>query len=59
VKPHYEPHPIVLVRLACVTREALEDLLRGAHRVLAADGPRADAPRNGDAECELNSIGVE
>jgi|ERR1700734_3308345 hypothetical protein len=33
VKPHYQPYPIVLVRLARVTREALEDLLRGAHRV--------------------------
>jgi hypothetical protein len=28
VKPHYEPYPSVLVRLARVTRDALEDLLR-------------------------------
>src|SRR6202049_2069582 len=32
VKPHYEPYPIVLVRLACVTRDALGGLLRGGHR---------------------------
>jgi hypothetical protein len=40
VKPHYEPHPFVLVRLAHVTHEALEDLLRGAHRVVSGK-PRA------------------
>ena len=39
VKPHYEPYPIVLVRLACVTRDALEDLLRGAHRVMSSKPP--------------------
>jgi hypothetical protein len=39
VKPHYEPHPIVLVRLARVTRDALEDLLRGAHRVVSSKPP--------------------
>jgi hypothetical protein len=35
LKPHYEPYPIVLVRLALVTRDALADLLRGAHRVMS------------------------
>jgi hypothetical protein len=39
IKPHYEPYPIVLVRLACVTRDALEDLLRGAHRVISSKPP--------------------
>src|SRR5712691_7734981 len=39
VKPHYEPYPMVLVRLACVTRDALEDLLRGAHRVVSNKPP--------------------
>jgi hypothetical protein len=39
VKPHYEPHPIILVRLAQVTRDALEDLLRGAHRVVGSGAP--------------------
>jgi hypothetical protein len=39
VKPHYEPYPVVLVRLACVTRDALEDLLRGAHRVVSGKRP--------------------
>jgi hypothetical protein len=39
VKPHYEPYPVVLVRLACVTRDALKDLLRGAHRVVSNKPP--------------------
>ena len=39
VKPHYEPYPIILVRLACVTRDALTDLLRGAHRVVSNKPP--------------------
>ena len=39
VKPHYEPYPVVLVRLARVTRDALEDLLRGAHRVVSSKRP--------------------
>ena len=40
VKPHYERYPVVLVRLASVTRDALTDLLRGAHRVVSSK-PRA------------------
>jgi hypothetical protein len=57
IKPHHEPYPIVLVRLGRITRAALEDLLRGAHRVVAAKsaqsrvGRRANArqqPRVGD-----------
>jgi hypothetical protein len=39
VKPHYEGYPVVLVRLACVTRDALKDLLRGAHRVMSGKPP--------------------
>ena len=39
VKPHYESYPIVLVRLARVTRDALEDLLRGAHNVMSRKPP--------------------
>jgi hypothetical protein len=39
VKPHYESYPVVLVRLARVTRDALEDLLRGAHRVVSRKPP--------------------
>jgi hypothetical protein len=35
LKPHYKPYPIVLVRLALVIHDALEDLLRGAHRVMS------------------------
>jgi hypothetical protein len=40
VKPHYAPYPIVLVRLACVTRDALKDLLCGAHRVVSSKPPQ-------------------
>ena len=36
VKPHYEPYPVVLVRLSHVTRDALTDLLCGAHRVVSS-----------------------
>jgi hypothetical protein len=39
VKPHYEAYPVVLVRLARVTRDALEDLLRGAHGVVSRKPP--------------------
>ena len=46
VKPHYEPYPVVLVRLNRVTRDALEDLLRGAHRVVSRKPPaRRRAPK--------------
>jgi hypothetical protein len=40
LKPHYASYPVVLVRLARVTRDALEDLLRGAHRVVSSKPPR-------------------
>jgi hypothetical protein len=39
VRPHYESYPVVLVRLARVTRDALEDLLRGAHRIVSRKPP--------------------
>ncbi len=39
VKPHYAANPIVLVRLSRVSREALEDLVRGAHRIVASKRP--------------------
>ena len=39
VKPHYERAPVVLVRLSRVTREALEDLVRGAHRIVSRMPP--------------------
>ena len=39
VKPHYEAYPVVLVRLANVTRDALEDLLRAAHRIVSRRPP--------------------
>ena len=39
VKPHYESYPVVLVRLGRVTRDALEGLLRGAHRFVGSRPP--------------------
>ena len=45
LKPHYEAYPIVLVRLAVVTRAALQDLLRGAHRVMSGKPPVRRGPR--------------
>jgi len=39
VKPHYERAAVVLVRLSRVTREALEDLVRGAHRIVSRMPP--------------------
>ena len=39
LKPHYETYPIVLVRLSVVIRAALQDLLRGAHRVMSGKPP--------------------
>jgi hypothetical protein len=34
LKPHYEAYPVVLVRLSSVTREAMQDLLAGATRLI-------------------------
>ena len=36
---HYEHYPCVLVRLARVNRDALEDLVRLAHRVVSTTRP--------------------
>src|SRR5262245_62453330 len=47
VRPHYEPYPVVLVRLARVSRAALEDLVRGAHRVVASKPPARNRARTG------------
>jgi hypothetical protein len=46
VKPHYEPYPVVLVRLSHVTRDALEDLLRGAHRIVGSKPPARRKKKN-------------
>src|SRR4051812_9473426 len=37
VKPHYQTYPVVLVRLSRVTREAMKDLLAGAHAAIRAE----------------------
>jgi hypothetical protein len=45
VKPHYEPHPCVLVRLGRVDRDALKDLLTGAWRRASAHQKRSPRSR--------------
>ena len=35
LKPHYEPYPVVLIRLDRIARAELEQLLRLAHRAVA------------------------
>jgi len=36
LKEHYVNYPCVLVRLSCVSRDALHDLVVGAHRFISA-----------------------
>lgn len=36
LKPHYEPYPVVLVRLACIERAELQQLLGLAHRAVSS-----------------------
>ena len=45
LKPHYEPHPCLLVRLSKVHRDALKDLLTGAWRRASAGTTRRSKPR--------------
>ena len=45
VKPHYEPHPCVLVRLGKVHRDALKELLTGAWRRASAEKTRRPRSR--------------
>jgi hypothetical protein len=40
VKPHYQDHAAVLVRLALIDREALRDLLTSAWRTVTASAPK-------------------
>jgi len=41
---HYENYPCVLVRLARINRDALEDLVRMAHRFSSASRPKKRRP---------------
>lgn len=36
LKDHYEPYPVVLVRLDCINRTELQRLLRIAHKAIAS-----------------------
>jgi hypothetical protein len=40
VKPHYQDHPAVLVRLALIDREALRDLLRSSWRSVTSSATK-------------------
>jgi hypothetical protein len=40
LKPHYEGYPSVLVRLARIDPEALQDLLQSAWRTVTASAPK-------------------
>ena len=44
LKPHYETYPVVLVRLARVSRDAMSDLLAGAVREISADAATKKRP---------------
>ena len=46
LKEHYVGYPCVLVRLARVRRDALRDLVVGAHRFMSAKRPRRAGPRS-------------
>jgi hypothetical protein len=43
--PHYEKHPVVLVRLGNITRESLRKLLDTAWLFVTSDGPKAAKKR--------------
>jgi hypothetical protein len=45
LKPHYAPHPCLLVRLGKVHRDALKDLLIGAWRRASTEKPRRSKSR--------------
>ena len=45
LKPHYAPHPCVLVRLERIHKDALRDLLHAAYNFVAAKKPRTPRKR--------------
>jgi hypothetical protein len=49
LKPHYEPYPVVLVRLDCIDRSALQRLLRSAYDAVSSGAvkPGRRAERKG------------
>jgi hypothetical protein len=47
LKEHYVNYPCVLVRMSKVNPDALQDLVVGAHRFVAAGGARKPARRGG------------
>jgi hypothetical protein len=46
VTEHYRPHPVVLVRLARIDRDALRDLLTSSWRLAIAKAPRRGRQRS-------------
>ena len=49
ITEHYAPHPIVLVRLAKISRADLKELLRDAHRFALSSERNAPIPITGPA----------
>lgn len=45
LKEHYLAYPCVLVRLSRINRDALRDLVTGAHRFIGAKASRRPRPR--------------
>ena len=45
LKGHYEPYPVVLVRLRKIDRDALRSLLRAAHRAVSSGRVKPMRPR--------------
>lgn len=45
LKEHYLAYPCVLVRLSRINRDALRDLVTGAHRFISAKASRKPRPR--------------
>ena len=45
LKKHYEPYPVVLVRLDCITRENLQWLLRSAYDAVSSGNMHASDQR--------------
>ena len=45
LRRHYQPYPVVLVRLDCITRENLQRLLRAAYDVVSSGAVKAGQQR--------------
>jgi hypothetical protein len=55
LKPHYEPYPVVLVRLECIDRDELRRLLQSAHQVVSSGAVKPGRRRTGKSRGSLRS----